>query len=81
MSRALDATSIESDFEEGAFAMVLHRLCDAMSKLAMTEWMRDAYRPERTGLELHHFDRALDFLADHAYSGPSRPSIPGQIVQ
>lgn len=65
VSRALDATSIESDFEEAAFAMVLNRLCDPMSKLAMTEWMRDVYRPEWEGLELHHFYRALDFLADH----------------
>jgi len=46
VSRALDATSIQSDFEEAAFAMVLNRLCDPMSKPAMTEWMRDVYRPE-----------------------------------
>jgi len=64
MGRALDATSIESDFEEAAFAMVLNRLYDPMSKLAMIEWMRDVYRPEWEGLELHRFYRALDFLAD-----------------
>ncbi|MGE5588963.1 MAG: hypothetical protein ACM3ZO_12220 [Clostridia bacterium] len=49
MRRALDATSIESDFEEAAFAMVLNRLYDPMSKLATTEWMREVYRPEWGG--------------------------------
>lgn len=63
--RLLAGTAIETDFDEAAFAMVLNRLCDPMSKLAMSEWIKTVYRPEWEKLELHHFYRALDYLADH----------------
>lgn len=61
----LAGTAIETDFDEAAFAMVLNRLCDPMSKLAMSEWIKTVYRPEWEKLELHHFYRALDYLSDH----------------
>lgn len=63
--RLLEGTAIETDFDEAVFAMVLNRLCDPMSKLAMNEWIRTVYRPEWGKLELHHFYRALDYLSDH----------------
>ncbi|HHV78362.1 MAG TPA: IS1634 family transposase [Firmicutes bacterium] len=61
----LEKTGVETDFEEAAFAMVLNRLLDPMSKLRVSEWVKTIYRPEWDKLELHHFYRALDFLAEH----------------
>lgn len=64
-ARLLNGTAIETDFEEAAFAMVLNRLLDPMSKLRVGEWVKTIYRPEWERLELNHFYRALDFLAEH----------------
>ena len=61
----LDGTAVQTDFEEAAFAMVLNRLMDPMSKLGVSEWIKTVYRPEWERLELNHFYRALDFLAEH----------------
>jgi len=64
-ARLLDGTAVQTDFEEAAFAMVLNRLMDPMSKLRVSEWIKTVYRPEWERLELNHFYRALDFLAEH----------------
>jgi len=64
-ARLLDGTGVQTDFEEAAFAMVLNRLLDPMSKLRVSEWVKTIYRPEWERLELNHFYRALDFLAEH----------------
>jgi len=61
----LSGTEISIDVEEAVFAMVLNRLCDPASKLGVSRWKERVYRPEFEKLELHHFYRALDFLADH----------------
>ncbi|MDH7513775.1 MAG: IS1634 family transposase [Clostridiales bacterium] len=45
--------------------MVVNRLCEPMSKLAVDEWVReDIYFPGSERLELQHFYRGLDFLED-----------------
>lgn len=64
-ARLLDGTTVKTDFEEAAFAMVLNRLLDPMYKLQVNEWVKTIYRPEWERLELNHFYRALDFLAEH----------------
>jgi len=64
-ARLLDGTTVQTDFEEAAFAFALNRLLDRMSKLRVGEWVKTIYRPEWKGLEPNHFYRALDFLAEH----------------
>jgi len=61
----LAGTEISIDVEEAIFAMVLNRLCDPASKLGVSRWKEGVYRPEFEKLELQHFYRALDFLAEH----------------
>lgn len=65
VGRLLEGTGVQTDFEEAAFAMVVNRLLDPMSKLRVSEWVKTIYRPEWERLELNHFYRALDFLAEH----------------
>ena len=65
LRKLLSGTEISVDVEEAVFAMVLNRLCDPASKLGVSQWKEGVYRPEFERLELHHFYRALDFLADH----------------
>ncbi len=65
LKELLAQTEISIDVEEAVFAMVLNRLCDPESKLGVSRWKETVYRPEFEGLKLHHFYRALDFLADH----------------
>ncbi len=66
LHQALTRTHIECAAQEAVFAMVLNRLSDPMSKLALSEWIsKEVYDPRFHSLELHHFYRALDMLADH----------------
>ncbi len=65
LRKLLSGTEISIDVEEAVFAMVLNRLSDPVSKLGVSRWKEGVYRPEFERLELHHFYRALDFLADH----------------
>ncbi|QJA05887.1 IS1634 family transposase [Thermosulfurimonas marina] len=65
LKELLAGTEIAIDVEEAVFAMVLNRLCDPASKLGVSRWKETVYRPEFERLKLHHFYRALDFLADH----------------
>jgi transposase len=53
--------------ERAVFAMVANRACAPCSKLYCYEqWLREDTRIEgATGLELHHFYRAMDLLAEH----------------
>lgn len=51
---------------EAVYAMVLNRLIDPQSKVGVAEWAaREVYEPRFENLELHHYYRALDFLADY----------------
>lgn len=47
------------------FAMVLNRLCDPQSKLGVSEWVNTMYCPEFESLQLQHYYRVLDILAEH----------------
>ncbi len=61
----LSTTQITTSMEEAIFASVLNRLCEPLSKLGITKWKETVYRPEFEELELQHFYRSLDFLAEH----------------
>jgi transposase len=59
-------TKIAFDAKEAIFAMMLNRLMDPCSKRQVSEWAKeDVYEPSFATLELQHYYRALDFLADH----------------
>lgn len=60
----LEGTQVQADFEEAVFAMVLNRLCDPRSKVGVDKWAKTVYRPQFEQLDLHHYYRALDFLAE-----------------
>lgn len=45
--------------------MVLNRLVDPCSKLGLMRWKETVYRPAFAALQLQHFYRALDVLAEH----------------
>jgi len=45
--------------------MVCNRLIAPSSERAMNRWKEDVYEPKWDRYDLHHFYRALDFLADH----------------
>jgi hypothetical protein len=58
-------TKIEFSVTEAIFAMVLNRLMDPQSKIQVAEWAREeVYEPRFESLQLHHYYRALDFLAE-----------------
>jgi len=65
LQKALEKTGIEFDCLNAVFAMVLNRLSAPCSKRAVTQWIKDIYAPDFDNLKLHHYYRALDFLADH----------------
>jgi transposase len=58
-------TKIEFSVTEAIFAMVLNHLMDPQSKIQVAEWAREeVYEPRFESLQLHHYYRALDFLAE-----------------
>jgi transposase len=62
----LAQSKVASDFSQAIFAMVVNRLTNPQSKLGTAEWAKqELYAPEFDRLELQHYYRALDFLADH----------------
>ncbi|MDI3533204.1 MAG: hypothetical protein PWR28_1549 [Synergistaceae bacterium] len=62
----VDGSQIEYRVDEAAFAMVLHRLEDPGPKRKLyRHWLKTVQRSEFEGLELHHFYRTLDILAQH----------------
>ncbi|MFZ5499742.1 MAG: IS1634 family transposase [Pseudomonadota bacterium] len=65
IANLLEQTEISSPLGEAVRAMVLNRISDPRSKRAVHEWLDEVYRPAFATLELHHFYRALDFLAGH----------------
>jgi len=54
------------DMEAHVRLMVLNRLCDPCSKLALLEWIQGVYLPGIEGdkVEYHHLLRAMDWLID-----------------
>ena len=61
----LNGTEKTSPLAEAAFAMVLNRLCDPQSKLGVSEWATTVYRQEFEQLQLQHYYKSLDFLAEY----------------
>lgn len=53
---------------EAVYAMTLNRISYPLSKRGVSKWIGEVYRPEFASLELHHFYRALDLLAEHKES-------------
>lgn len=50
---------------EAVYAMVLNRISDPLSKRGVNQWTNEVYRPAFSQLELHHFYKSLDLLAEH----------------
>ncbi len=55
----------QTDYALAAFTMVLNRLCDPRSKRGVDKWVKQVYLPGLEKLQLHHYYRALDVLAEH----------------
>jgi len=55
----------QTDYTLAAFTMVLNRLCDPRSKRGVDKWVDQVYSPGLENLRLHHYYRALDYLAEH----------------
>jgi transposase len=65
LRRSLRKRRFTSPVTEAIAAMVVNRLLEPMSKLAVDEWVReDVYFPGSEKLELQHYYRGLDFLED-----------------
>lgn len=47
---------------------MLNRISDPLSKRGVNYWINEVYRPAFAKLELHHFYKALDLLAEHKES-------------
>jgi transposase len=60
------ARGYKFDMEAHIRLMVLNRLCDPCSKLALLEWIQGVYLPgiEAEKVEYHHLLRAMDWLID-----------------
>lgn len=62
----LEDRQLAFDVAEAVFTMVLNRLTDPCSKRGLVrQWLQGVYRPQAEQLELHHYYRALDVLAEH----------------
>lgn len=65
LRRGLRKRRFTAPVTDAIAAMVVNRLLEPMSKLAVDEWVReDVYFPGSEKLELQHYYRALDFLED-----------------
>ena len=64
VSAMRQSTDLLFDVDAALFAMVLNRLCDPFSKLGVSKWADTVYYPPFEQLELQHYYRALDFLAE-----------------
>lgn len=61
----MDNSEIASRYDEAIFAMVLNRLMDPSSKYRIfRQWVESVYAEGLSDIQLHHYYRALDFLAD-----------------
>lgn len=65
IDRLVDRSSIEFNIDAALFAMTLNRLLDPFSKLGVSKWAPTVYYPSFDTLELHHYYRSLDWLAEH----------------
>lgn len=64
LNKLLADTQAVTGYTEAVFAMVLNRLVEPRSKRGVDKWVNKVYRPQFKELQLHHYYRALDYLAE-----------------
>ncbi|GAX88401.1 IS1634 family transposase [Effusibacillus lacus] len=66
LRKLLDDVEVAVQYEEAIFAMVLNRLMDPFSKYRIfRQWVQTVYAQGLDEIQLHHYYRALDFLAEY----------------
>ena len=65
LRQSFSSAHTSEQLSEAAYAMVLNRISDPLSKRGVNRWINEVYRPSFAQLELHHFYRSLDLLAEH----------------
>ncbi len=65
IDRLVDRSAIEFNIDAALFAMTLNRLEDPFSKLGVSKWAPTVHYPAFSTLELQHYYRSLDLLAEH----------------
>ncbi len=67
IQRASRGSRVTFDLEQHIKTLVLNRLCDPCSKLALLDWLEQVYIPgvNREGMRYEHLLRAMDWLIEH----------------
>ena len=67
VARQASRSRTKFDLEAHIRTMVINRLCDPKSKLALLAWLEGVYLPgiDREGMKYHHLLRAMDWLIEH----------------
>jgi transposase len=65
LQQSFSSSYTSEQLAEAVYAMVLNRISDPLSKRGVNHWINEVYRPAFAKLELHHFYRSLDLLAEH----------------
>ncbi|MFA4885992.1 MAG: IS1634 family transposase [Desulfotomaculaceae bacterium] len=65
LQQSFSSAYTSEQLAEAVYAMVLNRISDPLSKRGVNHWINEVYRPAFAKLELHHFYRSLDLLAEH----------------
>jgi transposase len=67
LKQKADRSAQSFDLEAHIRLMVINRLCDPRSKLAVLEWLQGVYLPglDREKIDYHHLLRAMDWLIEH----------------
>ena len=74
LRKLMDDAEVASRYDEAIFAMVLNRLMDPNSKYAIfRKWVQTVHAEGLSNIQLHHYYRALDFLAER------KEQIEGQL--
>ena len=74
LRKLMDDAEVASRYDEAIFAMVLNRLMDPNSKYAIfRKWVQTVHAEGLSDIQLHHYYRALDFLAER------KEQIEGQL--
>lgn len=68
LQQSFSSSYTSEQLAEAVYAMVLNRISDPLSKRGVNHWINEVYRPAFAKLELHHFYRSLDLLAQHKES-------------
>ena len=67
LKQKADRSGQSFDLETHIRLMVINRVCDPRSKLALLEWLEGVYLPglDRDKIDYHHLLRAMDWLIEH----------------